>query len=164
MFLIENISFVLIRWWSYPIWRCCEQDNALFDIIIVISYAVLFYTVPTSSVLVPKAIGPPGYGAVITCTDPDPYLPYRNYQQCCGSGSGMNIPDHISESLETIFWAKNTKIFWCGSRIRNLLYLRSGIRDRKIRYPENNTDYQILFSLKPDDVNVRTHDVPVPTV
>jgi hypothetical protein len=29
------------------------------------------------------------------------------------SGSGMNIPDHISEILEileTIFWVKNTKI------------------------------------------------------
>ncbi len=24
--------------------------------------------------------------------------------QCCGFGSGMNNPDHISESLETIFW------------------------------------------------------------
>jgi hypothetical protein len=24
------------------------------------------------------------------------------------SGSGLNIPDHISESLETIFWVKNT--------------------------------------------------------
>jgi hypothetical protein len=24
------------------------------------------------------------------------------------SGSGMNIPDHISESLETIFWVKTT--------------------------------------------------------
>jgi hypothetical protein len=23
-----------------------------------------------------------------------------------GSGSGMNNPDHISESLETIFWVK----------------------------------------------------------
>jgi hypothetical protein len=23
-------------------------------------------------------------------------------------GSGMNIPDQISESLETIFWVKNT--------------------------------------------------------
>ena len=23
-------------------------------------------------------------------------------------GSGMNIPGHISESLETIFWVKNT--------------------------------------------------------
>jgi hypothetical protein len=26
------------------------------------------------------------------------------------SGSGMNIPDHISESLETIFWVSNTKL------------------------------------------------------
>jgi hypothetical protein len=25
-----------------------------------------------------------------------------------GSGSGMNIPDHISESLETSFWVKKT--------------------------------------------------------
>jgi hypothetical protein len=25
------------------------------------------------------------------------------------SGSGMNIPDHISESLETIFWVKIIK-------------------------------------------------------
>jgi hypothetical protein len=50
-------------------------------------------------------------------------VPYRHCSlQCCGSGSGdfltpgsgigkksrsgsgMNIPDHISESLETIFW------------------------------------------------------------
>jgi hypothetical protein len=29
--------------------------------------------------------------------DPDP-----------GSGSGINILDHIPESLETIFWVKNT--------------------------------------------------------
>jgi hypothetical protein len=28
-----------------------------------------------------------------------------------GSGSGMNIPDHISESLETIFWFKILKFF-----------------------------------------------------
>jgi hypothetical protein len=26
-----------------------------------------------------------------------------------GSGSGMNIPDHISKSLETIFWVKILK-------------------------------------------------------
>ncbi len=24
------------------------------------------------------------------------------------SGPGMNVPDHISESLETLFWVKNT--------------------------------------------------------
>jgi hypothetical protein len=28
-----------------------------------------------------------------------------------GSGSRMNIPDHIPDSSETIFWDKNTKIF-----------------------------------------------------
>jgi hypothetical protein len=28
-----------------------------------------------------------------------------------GSGSGMNIPDHISESLETIFWVKTLELF-----------------------------------------------------
>jgi hypothetical protein len=27
------------------------------------------------------------------------------------SGSGMNIPDHISESFETILWAKILKFF-----------------------------------------------------
>jgi hypothetical protein len=26
-------------------------------------------------------------------------------------GSGMKIPDHISESLETIFWVKNTYLY-----------------------------------------------------
>jgi hypothetical protein len=28
-----------------------------------------------------------------------------------GSGSGMNNPDHISKSLETIFWVKILKLF-----------------------------------------------------
>jgi hypothetical protein len=28
-----------------------------------------------------------------------------------GSGSGMNNPDHIPESLETIFWVKILKNF-----------------------------------------------------
>jgi hypothetical protein len=28
-----------------------------------------------------------------------------------GSGSGMNKPDHISESLDTIFWVKLLKFF-----------------------------------------------------
>jgi hypothetical protein len=28
-----------------------------------------------------------------------------------GSGSGMNNPDHISESLETVFWVKILKFF-----------------------------------------------------
>jgi hypothetical protein len=28
-----------------------------------------------------------------------------------GAGSGMNNPDHISESLETIFWVKIPQFF-----------------------------------------------------
>jgi hypothetical protein len=56
-----------------------------------------------------------------------------------GSGSGMNILDHISESLKTIFWVKNTffyadpgSIFDPGSRMR----------DEKIRIRVNITDPQ----------------------
>jgi hypothetical protein len=41
-----------------------------------------------------------------------------------GSRSGMNNPDHISESLETIFWVKILKFFeadpgWKKIRIRD---------------------------------------------
>ncbi len=45
------------------------------------------------------------------------------------SGSGMNIPDHISVSLETFFWDKNSLILWCGygTGIRNLLDPGSGM-------------------------------------
>jgi hypothetical protein len=40
----------------------------------------------------------PFYSSV---ANPDP-------ESFCGYGSGMNILDHISESLETIFWVKNS--------------------------------------------------------
>jgi hypothetical protein len=45
----------------------------------------------------------------------------------------MNIPDPFFESLETIFWVKNTLILLCrsGSGIRNLFDPESGIRDGK---------------------------------
>jgi hypothetical protein len=36
------------------------------------------------------------------------------------SGSGMNIPDHISESLETNFWVKNTPVLLCESGIGDI--------------------------------------------
>jgi hypothetical protein len=47
----------------------------------------------------------------------------------------MNVPDHISESLETIFWVTNTWILWCGSGsgIQNLFDPGSRIRDGKTR-------------------------------
>jgi hypothetical protein len=44
-----------------------------------------------------------------------------------GSGSGMNIPDHISESLETIFWVKNK----LTDPIRDRFDPRFGIRNVK---------------------------------
>ncbi len=49
------------------------------------------------------------------------------------SGSGMNISDHISESLGTIFWVENILIFLCGSGsgIRNLRDPGSKIWDGK---------------------------------
>ncbi len=45
------------------------------------------------------------------------------------SGSGMNIPDYISESLETFFGLKILKFFDAdsGSEIRNLFDLGSGM-------------------------------------
>jgi hypothetical protein len=47
-----------------------------------------------------------------------------------GSGSGMNNPDHISESLEKIFWVKILKFFNAdpGSVMEKIR-----IRDEKIR-------------------------------
>jgi hypothetical protein len=43
--------------------------------------------------------------------DPVPFLPLDPGSEMgkkSRSGSGINIPDHISESLETTFWFKNT--------------------------------------------------------
>jgi hypothetical protein len=40
-----------------------------------------------------------------------------------GSGTGMNIPDHIYESIETIFWVKTLNYFL---RIRDGKYLDPG--------------------------------------
>jgi hypothetical protein len=44
-----------------------------------------------------------------------------------GSGSGMNIQDHISESLETIFWVKIHKFFGADPDPG------SGVQDGKLR-------------------------------
>jgi hypothetical protein len=44
------------------------------------------------------------------------------------SGSGMNNPDHISGSLETIFWVKILKFF---NEDPGWKKFRSGIRDKK---------------------------------
>ena len=44
-------------------------------------------------------------------------------------GSGMNIPDHISESLETILWCKILKFFYAPSGIFLTLDPGSGMEN-----------------------------------
>ena len=53
----------------------------------------------------------PGSGAFLT---PGSEIRYPGCVKNQAPGSGMNNPDHLSESLETFFWAKNTFM-----RIRN---------------------------------------------
>jgi hypothetical protein len=48
-------------------------------------------------------------------------------------GSGMNIPDHISESLETIFWAKILEFFDTDADPGIFLTLDPGSRMEKNR-------------------------------
>jgi hypothetical protein len=67
------------------------------------------------------------------CADPDPEW-VKNQDPDTGSGSGMNIPDRISESLKTIFGLK----IRCGSGMRNLFdpCIQDGkmrVRDKKFR-------------------------------
>jgi hypothetical protein len=49
-------------------------------------------------------------GAVLRIRDPVLFKPLDPGWRKKKSGSGMNIPDHLSESLETVFWVKDTKI------------------------------------------------------
>ncbi len=61
--------------------------------------------------------------------DPVPFWPLDRGRKNAGTGSGMNIPDHFSESLDTVFWVKIILILWCwsGSGIRNLSDSGSGM-------------------------------------
>jgi hypothetical protein len=83
----------------------------------------------------------PGSGAFFLSRDPG-----RVKNQDKGSGSGMNIPDHISESLATIFWVKNTYIFGCGSGsgIENFV---SGIRDKHPGSAPQGYEVEFLYDL-----------------
>jgi hypothetical protein len=51
------------------------------------------------------------------------------------SGSGINIPDHISESLKTIFWVEKylNSLMWIQIRDPESFDPGSGIRMEKIR-------------------------------
>jgi hypothetical protein len=68
----------------------------------------------------------------------------KNQDPDLGFGSELNIPDHISESLNTIFWGKILK-FFDGSGIKKF---GSGIRDGKKSDPGsgmcNNTDKMFI--------------------
>jgi hypothetical protein len=77
---------------------------------------------------------------VLRIRDPvlfDPWIrdPESGMSKKPGSGSRMNIPNHISESLETVFWVKILKFFdadpYPESDIRNLFDPGSGIWDGK---------------------------------
>ncbi len=46
--------------------------------------------------------------ALLRIRDPVPFWPLDPGYKKTRSGSMMNIPDHISESKETIFWVKHT--------------------------------------------------------
>jgi hypothetical protein len=51
----------------------------------------------------------------------------KNMDPDLGFGSGMNILDHFSKSLETVFWVNNTFIFLSRSR--------SGMQDPELFGP-----------------------------
>jgi hypothetical protein len=54
-----------------------------------------------------------------------------------GSGSGMNNPDHFSESLETIFWVKILKFFDADPGWRKKTRIRDPGLTTLIRNTEN---------------------------
>jgi hypothetical protein len=56
----------------------------------------------------------------------DPWIRDPGMGKKSGSGSGMNYPDHISESLETIFWVKYLNTLM---RIRDSGWKKIRIRD-----------------------------------
>jgi len=75
---------------------------------------------------------------VLRIPDPAPFCLLdpewvKNEDQDPGLGSEMNVLDHFSESLETIFWLKNTSILKCGSGIFLTLDPGSGMEKIQIR-------------------------------
>ncbi len=65
--------------------------------------------------------------------DPESGMGKKSQEPDPGSGSGMNIPDHISGSLETISGVKILKFFDVDADpgSGNLFYPGSGIRNGK---------------------------------
>jgi hypothetical protein len=97
------------------------------------------------------SVFPPTLSISSSVADPDPGsrirdpMPFWSLDLGSGmgekswSGSRMNNPDHISESIETIFWDKILKNLWCGSEIWHLGVKNtdswSGMQKIRIRDP-----------------------------
>ena len=62
------------------------------------------------------------------------------------SGFGMNIPDHISESLETVFWVKILKFFYADAA-RNLFDHESNPGWKKFGSGVNTVSATLFFSV-----------------
>jgi hypothetical protein len=68
-------------------------------------------------------------------------------------GSRMNIQDHFSESLETVFWVKNLKYLNSLNRTRNLDNPGSWIQVKKIGPGINIPDPQHSFKSQSKKMN-----------
>jgi hypothetical protein len=108
---VISVSFELGFWQKYCV-RMIGQHLRSSQIILI------FFSLP-----------------VFRIRDPVPFWsldPGSGMGKQSGSGSGMNNPDHLSESLETIFWIKILKFFDAdpGSGMGKIR-----IRERKKRDP-----------------------------
>jgi hypothetical protein len=79
------------------------------------------------------------------------------------SGSGMNILDHISESLETIFWGYNTvlKLFDADANSDPRIFLTpdpgSGMENFRIRDPGYASRIHNTTLFRVPEVNIDHH-------
>jgi hypothetical protein len=69
----------------------------------------------------------------------DPWIQNTGWAKKSRFGSGMNIPDHNSESLETNFWAQKYFDSFMQIRIRNLFDSGSGIKTFGDKAPGSTT-------------------------
>jgi hypothetical protein len=74
---------------------CTDPQNCGYTVLLQSVSLIRIRDLGSGAFLTPRSgIGEPGW--------------VKNQNPDSGSGSGMNIRDHISESLETFFWIKNT--------------------------------------------------------
>jgi hypothetical protein len=106
--------------------------------------------------------------AVLRIRDPVPFLtPKSGMGKKSGSGSGMNNPDHISESLKSIFCAKIPIFFYVdlGWKI-----FGSGIRSTARGFQRSPRGIDLLpirirmFMLMPIQIRIRIGIQTIPTL